>query len=199
MHVLKNILFRSVAFVAATAALAQTVTIGTPTSAATGGATTVTIPVLVSTPAAAAATTSTSNLAIFDATVGVSDGATTVQMLGPSFTTIVLPTVLKDSANAWNKTTNKYVAPVTGSYRVVTRMRLVDGVMANSSVGQGANTVNADGPYLLWTTNVGLRNSSVNYRLVQLQKGDAISFFSYLDIPAGGRLNSAELMIEQVQ
>lgn len=198
MHAMKNFLVGSMVLAAATTGFAQTVTIGTPTSAASGGTTTVTIPVTVSTPPAVA-TTTTSSLAILDVTVGNGDGTSTVQTLGPRFATIALPTVVKDSAKGWNTTTSSYTVPATGTYLIISRIRLVDGTTAGISYGQGTATQNVDGPYFSWSTVVGPRNSALNFRMVQLQKGDAVNLFSYVDSSAGARLNTAELTIEQVQ
>ena len=193
MRLLAGILFLS------TVAGAQTVSVGSASSSTSGTTTTVTIPVTVATPAVTTTgTPTTSNLALLDVTAGTGDGVSTVQTLQGAFSTVSLPTVVTDTASAWNPKTFAFVAPSAGTYLVMSRVRLVDGTAVGTSFGQGVSNQTVDGPYFLWSTATGLRNESVNYRLVQLTKGESITLFTYAD-GNGAKLNSAELMIEQVR
>ena len=176
------------------------VTVGTASSTTSGTTTTVTIPVTVATPAVTVPLApAITNFAKFDATVGNASGIDAFQTLNQAFTTIALTNVIEDSAKGWNSKTNQYIAPVTGVYMVVSRIRFLDGTAPGTSYGQGVSTVNADGPYFLWQMTSGFRNNSVNFRLMQLNKGEAIELFAYVDSYNGAKLNYAELTIEQVQ
>lgn len=199
MRVLTNVVLASMFTVAQAAGFAQSVSVGTPTSAQSGSITTVTIPVTVSTPPPSTTTTTASSHALLDVQAGSGDGVSGIQTINQSFQTIALPKVVLDTASGWNASANTYTIPATGVYLIISKMRLVDSTAPGIQFGQGASTQNVDGPYFTWNTTAGLRNYSVTFRMATFNKGDLVRMFSYADFGTGARVNSAEMTIEQVQ
>src|SRR5665213_369950 len=155
---------------ASTLAGAQSVTVGTLTSVQDGTTTTITVPVSVAVPPGTTATTSLP-LASFVVNATNTSG---ILNAGSAFTTVPMDTVVTDTASAWNWTTNSYAIPVTGTYLIVSHVRLADGVPPGISYGQGVNPTNVDNPDFLWTTTNGLRNVIMNTRIVQFTAGTAV-------------------------
>ncbi len=112
---------------ATVAAGAQTVTLGTTTSSTSGNTTTITLPVTVAVPAA---TTSAPAPAMNSLRVeaGTGYGLSTNQTAGNSFKTLKLNSVVTDTASGWNAAANTYTVPVTGTYLIVSGLRLADNV-----------------------------------------------------------------------
>ena len=89
------------------------------------------------------------------------------------------------NANSW------YVAPVTGLYLILTRIRpddfVDDGSGNQVSYGQGAHTSNGDGSFFMWGLTVPStgptysRNGLVNFRIASFSAGAQIRMFAYAD------------------
>ena len=175
-----------------TFAVGQTVSVGTASTVQTGSTTTITVPVTVSggstTTAVAAASLPMLNVE--------TNGSNGVQAVGASFTTLAMANVITDTANGWNASTNTYTVPNTGTYLIVSRVRLADGSPAGLSYGQGVNTVNVDGTFFSWTTTAGARNGSVNTRLVKLTAGQTVNLYAYVD--GQGSVWGAALSIQEL-
>ncbi len=187
----------SVLLLASAFAGAQTVTVGTTSSTQNGTTTTITVPVSVAVPPAAPAASTT--MASFRADTGATTGGTTGQTVGASFKTIKLPNVVTDSANGWNPTSSTYAAPTTGTYLIISSVRLNDSVAANISWGQGVNTSNTDSQTFVWATTAGLRNGFTNMRIMQLSAGQSVDLFAYVDHSNAVGIASASLSIQQLQ
>ncbi|WP_348266025.1 hypothetical protein P8936_08840 [Edaphobacter paludis] len=177
-----------------TLAGAQSVTVGTLTSVQDGTTTTITVPVSVAVPPGTTAPTSVP-LASFVVTATNTSG---ILNAGTAFTTVPMDTVVTDTASAWNWTTNSYVIPTTGTYLIVSHVRLADGVPPGVSYGQGVNPTNVDNPDFLWTTTNGMRNVIMNTRIVQFTAGTAVRLFTYVDSPSPLSVISASLSIQQL-
>ncbi len=186
--------FLAVVFIASTLAGAQSVTVGTLSSVQDGSTTTITVPVSVAVPPAStvpAAPPLASLIVNASNTGGVLNGST-------NFTTVPLNNVVIDTAAAWNWTTNSYVIPTTGTYLIVSHVRLVDGAPAGISYGQGVDSMNADSPSFLWVTTNGTRNVVMNTRIIQLTAGTAVRLFTYVDSPSPVSVIGASLSIQQL-
>ena len=171
---------------------AQTVTVGSTTSTQNGSTTTITVPVSVAVPPAATVTGPVM------ASLRV-EAAGTNQTLGASFKTVTLPNVIADSASGWNASASTYTAPATGTYLIISNVRLADSLPAGISWGQGVGTTNADSPSFMFTTTAGLRNGFVNSRIMQLSAGQTVSLFTYIDSPTPISIAAASLNIQQLQ
>lgn len=192
MHKLK---FLTVVLFASTLAGAQSVTVGTLSSVQDGTTTTITVPVSVAIPpttTAPAAAALASLVVNANNTSGILNGTN-------AFTTVPLNKVVTDTASGWNWTTNSYAVPSTGTYLIVSHVRLADGVPAGVSYGQGVDSMNADSPSFLWTTTNGLRNVVMNTRIVQLTAGTAVRLFTYIDSTSPVRVIGASLSIQQLR
>lgn len=187
----------SVLLLASAVAGAQTVTVGTTSSTQNGSTTTITVPVSVAVPPAAPAASAT--MASFRADTGTTTGGTTGQTVGASFKTIKLPNVVTDSANGWNPTSSTFAAPTTGTYLIISSVRLNDSAPANISWGQGVNTSNSDNQTFSWATTAGLRNGFTNMRIMQLSAGQSVDLFAYVDHSNAVGIASASLSIQQLQ
>lgn len=175
---------------------AQTVTVGSTTSTQNGTTTTITVPVSVAVPAAS--TLASATMASLRVEAGDGNGGPTNQTLGTSFKTIALPRVVTDTASGWNASANTYTIPVTGTYLVISNLRLADAAPAGISYGQGANTSNVDNPSFLWSTTSGPRNGFINVRTMQLSAGQTVDLFAYADSTTPIGLSSAALSIQQL-
>ncbi len=105
-----------------------------------------------------------------------------------SFTPVPLVTVNVDTASAFSRAYSTYVVPSSGYYLVITKMRLLDGIPAGISYGQGVGTQLADQTGFLWSSTSGngrptspSRNSSVNTSVIHYNQGDHVMMYTYLD------------------
>ena len=160
-----------------TFAVGQTVSVGTASTVQSGSTTTITVPVTVT----GGSTTVAGAAAALPLLSVETNGNSGMQTVGASFTTLALANVIADTANGWNASTNTYTVPNTGTYLIVSRVRLADGATAGMSYGQGVNTTNVDGTFFLWSTTVGVRNGSINTRLVKLTAGQTVNLYAYVD------------------
>lgn len=185
--------YLAVVLFASTLAGAQSVTVGSLSSVQNGTTTTITVPVSVEVPPA------TTTLAPVLASLVVNATNTGgILNAGAAFTTVPMNNVVTDSASGWNWTTNSYAIPVTGTYLIVSHLRLADGVRPGISYGQGVNSTNVDNPDFLWTTTSGLRNVVINTRIVQLTAGTAVRLFGYVDSTSPISVIGASLSIQQL-
>lgn len=136
------------------------------------------------------------SLATFDATVGGGAGPASTQNLIRNFDTIVLPNVVADSASGWNSTTNQYTIPATGLYLITSRLRLVDDT-TTAGFAQGVNTLNGDGPWMVWNQFTGKRTTIINARTALFTQGQVVDLFGYCDSYSACNIDSAELTIQQ--
>ena len=183
---------------ATAAAGAQTVTLGTTTSSTSGNTTTITLPVTVAV-APTTATVAGPAMSSLRVEAGTGYGLSTNQTAGNTFKPLSLGSVVTDSASGWNAAANTYTVPVTGTYLIVSGLRLADNVPAGISYGQGVHTSNVDNPAFLWTTTVGPRNGTTNTRIMQLSAGQTVVFFAYVDSPSPIGVSGASLSIQQIQ
>ena len=191
----------SVLLFATAVAGAQTVTVGSTTSTTNGATTTITVPVMVAVPPATG-TSGTSSMASLRVEAGASLGGAITQALGSAdgFKTVALSKVVTDTATGWNAATNSYTVPATGTYLIVSNIRLADFAPSGISYGQGVDTANVDSFSFLWTsTAAGPRNGFVNSRVMQLSAGQTVSLFAYIDSKTAIHLSSAILNIQQLQ
>ncbi|HEX8658843.1 MAG TPA: hypothetical protein VF690_14965, partial [Hymenobacter sp.] len=97
------------------------------------------------------------------------------------FASVALTNVTLDrkpagTSGGFDPETQEYVAPVSGTYQVTTKLRLTDNAIGpNQSYGQGAGVVNEDGPWFQWFVGTSgaltNRNGSLNQRLLRLNTG----------------------------
>lgn len=191
MHKLK---FLAVVLFASTFAGAQAVTVGTLTSVQDGTTTTITVPVSVAVPPPA----TTPPSAPLASLVVNATNTSGILNAGAAFTTVPMNNVVTDSATGWNWTTNSYAVPATGTYLIVSHVRLADSVASGVSYGQGVNSTNEDNPSFLWNTTNGTRNVLMNTRIVRLSAGTAVRLFTYVDSPSPLKLIGASLSIQQL-
>ncbi len=177
---------------------AQTVTVGTTTSTQNGSTTTITVPVSVAVPPTNP-TTAAPAMVSLRVEAGTSNGSTIGQSLTGSWKTIALPNVLVDTASGWNASASNYTIPVTGTYLIISNLRLVDALPAGLSYGQGVNTSHADGPFYIWNTTAGYRNGFSNTRIAQLTAGQVVDLYASIDGPNAAGITSASLSIQQLQ
>lgn len=97
------------------------------------------------------------------------------------FNTVPLDFRDVDNGNNFNVTTRIYTVPTSGTYEIVTKFRIADGVASGQSYGQGAGTTNADGSHFAWFVTAPNRNGSINTRIAQFFAGDQIRFYAYCD------------------
>ncbi len=172
------------------------------TPSASGGGTTVSFGTLAARPAASTANrlyvatdtnewyrdTGTAWSRVFGAASAscvVTLSTTNGSIPGGNFNIITLPTVVSDTGNNYNASTNIYTAPVTGVYQITTKLRPADGLPANISYGQGAGIANADGPHFQWFVTTSTRNGSLNIRTTRLTAGDQVRMYAYADSTLG--------------
>ncbi len=190
----------SVFLFATAVAGAQTVTVGSTTSTTNGATTTITVPVSVAIPPASG-TTGTSSMASLRVEAGGGLGQPISQTFSSAdrFKTVALSHVVTDTATGWNSSTNTYTVPATGTYLIVSNIRLADFAPNGVSYGQGVDTTNVDSFSFLWTsTAAGPRNGFVNSRVMQLSAGQTVSLFAYVDSATPIHLSSAILNIQQL-
>ena len=135
----------SVLLFATAVAGAQTVTVGSTTSTTNGATTTITVPVMVAVPPATG-TSGTSSMASLRVEAGSGLGAPISQTLSTAdaFKTVVLSHVVTDTATGWNASTNTYTVPTSGTYLIVSNIRLADFAPSGVSYGQGVDTTTVD-------------------------------------------------------
>ncbi len=190
----------SVLMFATAVAGAQTVTVGSTTSTTNGATTTITVPVSVAVPPASGGT-SGSPMASLRVEAGASLGAAISETFSKAdtFKTVALSHVVTDTASGWNSTTNSYTIPVSGTYLIISNIRLADFAPPGVSYGQGVDTTNVDTFSFLWsTTGTAPRNGFVNSRVMQLSAGQTVSLFAYVDSASPIHLSSAILNIQQL-
>ncbi|MBN9614293.1 MAG: hypothetical protein BGO25_07810 [Acidobacteriales bacterium 59-55] len=185
--------YLAVVLFASTLAGAQSVTVGSLSSVQNGTTTTITVPVSVAVPPA-----TTTVAPVLASLVVNATNTGGILNAGAAFTTIPMNNVVTDSASGWNWTTNSYAIPVTGTYLIVSHLRLADGVRPGISYGQGVNSTNVDNPDFLWTTTNGMRNVIMNTRIVQLTAGTAVRLFGYVDSTTPVSVIGASLSIQQI-
>lgn len=185
--------YLAVVLFASTLAGAQSVTVGSLSSVQNGTTTTITVPVSVEVPPA-----TTTVAPVLASLVVNATNTGGILNAGAAFTTVPMNNVVTDSASGWNWTTNSYAIPVTGTYLIVSHLRLADGVRPGISYGQGVNSTNVDNPDFLWTTTNGLRNVVMNTRIVQLTAGTAVRLFGYVDSTSPISVIGASLSIQQL-
>jgi hypothetical protein len=185
--------YLAVVLFASTLAGAQSVTVGSLSSVQNGTTTTITVPVSVEVPPA-----TTTVAPVLASLVVNATNTGGILNAGATFTTVPMNNVVTDSASGWNWTTNSYAIPVTGTYLIVSHLRLADGVRPGISYGQGVNSTNVDNPDFLWTTTNGLRNVVMNTRIVQLTAGTAVRLFGYVDSTSPISVIGASLSIQQL-
>lgn len=175
---------------------AQTVTVGSTTSTQNGMTTTITVPVSVAVPPVSSV--AANPMASLRVEAGSANGSSVNQTLGAAFKAVALPTVVTDTASGWNTSANTYTVPATGSYLIISNLRLVDSVPAGISYGQGVNSSNVDNASFVWSTTAGMRNGFNNMRIMQLSAGQTIYLFGYLDSPTPIAISGASLSIQQL-
>ena len=176
---------------------AQTVTLGTTTSTQNGNTTTITLPVSVAVPAAPTGSTTPMNSLRVE--FGSWNGIASNQLFTTAFKTVALNNVIVDTASGWNASSNTYTVPATGTYLIVSNLRLADLLPAGISFGQGVNTSNVDNLSFLWRTTAGPRNESVATRIMQLSAGQTVDLFAYVDSSSPVAIAGASLSIQQLQ
>ena len=176
---------------------AQTVSVGSTSSSTNGNTTTITVPVSVAVPPTT--NVAATPMASLRVDVGAGLGTPCGQTFGVGFKTIALTNVIADTASGWNAGASTYTAPATGTYLIVSNVRLMDGAPANISYGQGVNTSNVDNNSFIWKTTGSLRNGFTNTRIMQLSAGQTVDLFLYVDSPNPVQLSSASLSIQQLQ
>lgn len=91
-----------------------------------------------------------------------------------------------DPGGNWSDVNSWYTCPVSGVYRVTTKLRPSDYYPA-TSWGQGANTSLSDGPWFSWfvtdAQSMGQRNGSLNMRTSHFNAGEHIFMYCYCDDP----------------
>ena len=164
-------------FLLSTFAVGQTVSVGAASSVQSGSTTTITVPVTVTAGTSTVGTTAAA-LPMLSVDTGSAYGS---QQVTTAFTTVAMGNVIADTANGWNAAANTYTVPNTGTYLIVSKVRLADGTGPGISYGQGVNTANVDGPYFQWATTAGVRSQSLNVRIVKLTAGQTVDLFAYVD------------------
>ncbi len=117
-----------------------------------------------------------------------------------TFNTITLPTVVSDPGGNFSTTSGFYTVPVTGNYQITTKLRIADNAPSGISYGQGAGTLNADGPHFQWFATVSstgsvARNGSLNIRTARFNAGDQIRMYAYADSTSSLGVIAAEMDI----
>lgn len=82
---------------------------------------------------------------------------------------------------SWDDFNKKFIAPVTGVYLFVLKVRIEDG-NSTSSFGWGVHDSVADNPHFAWRSPVnGGRNSFLACRVMSLVEGDGVYSFVFSD------------------
>ena len=125
--------------------------------------------------------------------------------IGANFTTIPLVNVSVDTASAFSRSSSTYSIPSSGYYLVITKMRLLDGLPANISYGQGSGTQLADITGFMWSTTGTngrqanpSRNASVNASVTHYNQGDQVKMYTYLDYQTLLPIDWAEMTLIKV-
>ena len=121
------------------------------------------------------------------------------------FATVPLVAVNVDTASAFSRQYSTYVVPSSGYYLVITKMRLVDGLPANISYGQGAGTQVADTTGFMWSSTSAngrstfpSRNASINASVTHYNQGDQIKMYTFLDYQTLLPVDWAEMTLIKV-
>lgn len=129
--------------------------------------------------------TLTANKSTFmEVSFGTGSGSQTNFSFGAAFTKVNFHALtgytLTDLGGNYSAANDWYVAPVTGTYLITTKLRVTDSTTANTSYGQGSGTSAADGPTFLWLqTNTASRNGSQNVVMKHYTAGSNIIMFAY--------------------
>lgn len=101
------------------------------------------------------------------------------------------------TAGGWDQPNNAYVAPLSGTYEILTKARIDDGsgpVGGNYALGAGPS--NVDGAWVAWNTIVQTtgtnRKGHQTTRILHLNAGDAVHMYLYcdgFDASIGGELS----------
>lgn len=114
-----------------------------------------------------------------------SGGLNGTTLTGGAFTKVVFNTVDVDQASAWDSTNNEYVVPEDGIYFIATKLRPQDDSGEGRSYGQGSGITIADNASFSWFQGSNAldvsRNGSLNIRVMDLDSGDRVKMFYYLD------------------
>jgi hypothetical protein len=114
-----------------------------------------------------------------------SGGLNGTTLTGGAFTKVVFNTVNVDQASAWDSTNNEYVVPEDGIYFIATKLRPQDDSGEGRSYGQGSGITIADNASFSWFQGSNAldvsRNGSLNIRVMDLDSGDRVKMFYYLD------------------
>lgn len=113
------------------------------------------------------------------------DGLNGTTLVQDAFTKVVFNTVNVDQASAWDSTNNEYVVPEDGLYFISTKLRPQDNAGEGRSYGQGSGTTVGDSASFSWFVGANAesnsRNGSLNIRVMDLDLGDRVKMFYYLD------------------
>lgn len=111
------------------------------------------------------------------------------------------------SPGGWNLPANAYVAPVSGVYELLGRMRITDpDGPVGSSYCLAAGPANTDGEWVLWNTifnvNGGYNRKGLQVsRVLHLAAGQPVRLYAYLDgfnASVGGELTVKLLLRDEV-
>jgi len=103
---------------------------------------------------------------------------------GPSVCAL---TAARDPGNNWNSTGNYWTIPVSGTYQIVTKLRLADGSDTGAGFGQGPDTTPEDSLNFLWSTvissesGVVQRAASANTTVEHFDEGQQVSLIVWAD------------------
>ena len=88
---------------------------------------------------------------------------------------------LDDIGGNYDPITNFYTVPKTGTYLIMTRLRVTDAQGLQENYGHGADIANQDSATFSWFETNTNRNGSLNQRISSFNKGDKIRMFVYSD------------------
>jgi len=97
---------------------------------------------------------------------------------------------LNDVGGNWDALNNVYIVPISGNYKVSTKLRLSDStgylnyLYVPQSYGMGANTEESDAPAISWFITNPERNGAQNERLSHFNAGDEIRMITYCNMQA---------------
>jgi hypothetical protein len=100
-------------------------------------------------------------------------------ILNNTFDTLRLPTVVTDSAAAFNTSTNIYTVPVSGVYDISLKFRLTDSTASGISYGLGVGPTNADSAQFSWYVGAPVRSGALYRRTSYFAAGTLLRAFAY--------------------
>lgn len=137
-----------------------------------------------------------SSLAYLDVSVGGTGTPSTQTLPSFQFVNMVLKDVNQDTATGWNPATHIYTIPVTGTYQIISKLRLADN-SPPTSFAQGVNTTLGDGTWMVWNQFSGKRTTLINVRTALFTSGTQLQMGAYCDNSAPCVIDSGDLIIEQ--